>query len=71
MSLTNWRSMKMAKIWPPEAPTMIRAVRVLSRFRSRSRLNSGTRFAMAGIIMSSRMAFHRKVDRGMRRRAKK
>lgn len=56
---------------PPEAPTRIRAVNVFSRLRSRSRMNSGTRLAIMGIIISSSSAFQRNEDSGTFRRAKK
>ncbi|OQA29554.1 MAG: hypothetical protein BWY59_00217 [Verrucomicrobia bacterium ADurb.Bin345] len=61
----------MPKICPPDAPTMISAARVFSRLMSRSRMNSGTRFAIAGIIIMISSAFHRNPDAGTRRRAKK
>ena len=71
MSEMKLRKTKMAKACPPEAPTRMRAVRVLSRFMSRRRMNIGTRFAIMGIIMSRRRAFQRNDDIGTRRRPKK
>ncbi len=71
VSWMKFRSTKMPKIWPPDAPTMISAESVLSRFMSRRSVNSGTRFAIAGIIMRSRSAFQRNAWPGAFRRAKK
>ena len=49
----------------------MRADSVLSRFRSASSRNSGTRLATEGIINNTSRAFQKKLESGMRNLAKK